>query len=287
MKDKFYNNLEHLAIFAIIVIITMLAAFVVNRFFRRIIKRSTEVLHNDPTNYKFLRHAATFTVYIVGISIATYSVPELRALAGSILAGAGILAVAIGFASQQALSNIISGIFIVIFKPFRINDRLSVNDLTGTVEDITLRHTVIRDFKNGRIIIPNSVISEAIIINSDYEDDRICKWIEIGISYDSDLTKAKKIIREEILKHPYHIDHRTPIQIEKGEEEAPVKVVGFGDSSVQLKAWAWAGNFDNALQLFYDLNENIKLRFDAEGIEIPYPYRTIVFKEPLKQEKNE
>jgi len=70
------------------------------------------------------------------------------------LAGAGILAVAVGFASQAALSNIISGVFVVIFKPFRVGDRLKINELTGVVEDITLRHTVIRDLENKRIIIP-------------------------------------------------------------------------------------------------------------------------------------
>lgn len=277
--------MEHFATFVAIIILTILAAYLVNRFFKRLIKRSSEVLHNDPTNYKFLRHAAIFTIYMVGFSIATFTFPELKTLAGSILAGAGILAVAIGFASQHALSNIISGIFIVLFKPFRINDRLNIRDFSGTVEDITLRHTVIRDFKNGRIIIPNTVISEEIIVNSDYEDGRICRWIEIGISYDSDLKKAKRIIQEEILKHPKNIDPRTPLQIQNGEEKAPVKVIGFGDSSVNLKAWAWAKNFDEALQLFYDLNESIKLRFDAEGIEIPYPYRTIVYKEPKENQK--
>jgi len=101
--------------------------------------------------------------------------PNLRALASSFLAGAGILAVAVGFASQHALGNIISGVFIVIFKPFRVTDRVKLRELTGVVEDITLRHTIIRDFENKRIIIPNFLISEEIIVNSNFEDDRICK----------------------------------------------------------------------------------------------------------------
>jgi small-conductance mechanosensitive channel len=202
----------------------------------------------------------------------------LRVLASSLLAGAGILAVSVGFASQHDLSNIISGVFVIIFKPFRVNDRVNLRELRGIVEDITLRHTVIRDFENKRIIIPNSLISDEILINSNYGDERICKWVEIGISYDSNVEKAKTIIKEEILKHPLHIDPRTPEQLEEGEELAPVRIVGFGDSSVNLRGWAWANSPLDAFKMECELFELIKQRFDNEGIEIPFPHRTLVYK---------
>jgi small conductance mechanosensitive channel len=132
-----------------------------------------------------------------------YAIPSLRTLAKSLLAGAGIVAVAIGFASQAALSNIIAGVFIVIFKPFRVKDRVTVKDtINGVIEDITLRHTVIRNFQNRRVIIPNSMISEEIIVNSDIIESKICKWIEIGISYGSDIDLAKSIMAEEAQNHP-------------------------------------------------------------------------------------
>ncbi len=278
MKELLLNSIEYISIFIAILLITILVAFLVNRFFKRLIRRSTVDMLNDPTNYQFLRHAVTAIIYIVGFSIAIYSMPNLRALASSLLAGAGILAVAVGFASQKALSNIISGVFIIIFKPFRVNDRVKLRDLMGIIEDITLRHTVIRDFENKRIIIPNSLISEEIIVNSDFGDDKICKWIEIGISYDSNIEKAKALIKKEILNHPLHIDPRTPNQIEEGEELAPVKVIGLGDSSINLRGWAWAKNSADAFKMGCDLFEIIKNKFDNEGIEIPFPHRTLVHK---------
>mgnify|MGYP000188653805 CR=1 FL=1 len=284
MKEKLIANFNILIIVLIVIIITIIAAYIVKRFFNRLLKKSADGLNNDPTNYKFLRHTSIFMVYLTGFAIAIYSIPSLKTLASSMLAGAGIVAVAIGFAAQKALENIVSGVFIVLFKPFRVNDRVHIKGLDGTIEDITLRHTVIRDYTNNRIIIPNSVMSSEVLINSDYEDGIVCKWVNIGISYDSDLLKAKQIIKEEILNHPFHIDHRTKQGIEKGEEEVRVKLIGFGDSSVNLKGWAWANNFDNGVTMLYDLNESIKLRFDKEGIEIPYPYRTIVYKEPKKAE---
>lgn len=274
-------NFDYLPYFYALIIVagTILLAFLFRRIFDRIILKSTRILRNDPTKYQFLRHTISALIYLIGFGIAIFQVESLKALAGSMLAGAGIVAVAVGFASQQALSNIVSGIFIILFKPYRINDRVVIKDtLQGTVEDITLRHTVIRDFFNRRIVIPNSVINNEVIINADLEDERICRYINMGISYDSDIAKAKAIMREEVLNHPLRIDQRTSEQIENGAEEVPVRVVSLGDSSVNLRAWAWAANQADAFIMECDLLESIKNRFDAEGIEIPFPYRTVVMK---------
>ncbi len=280
MLEKFSINFEALAISLGIVAGTILVAFIFNRLFRRFIHRNSLLIRNDPTNYVFLRHAITAVIYVVGFSWAVYSLPSLRTVASSLLAGAGILAVAVGFASQHALSNIISGIFIVIFKPFSVNDRLRFqNGLQGIVEDITLRHVVIRDFENRRILIPNSVISEEVIINADFGDDTICKFLEIDISYDSDIDLARAIILEEALRHPLKIDGRTPEQIEAGRPEIPVRVIALGEYYVRLRAYVWARNNADAFELGCDLMESIKKRFDREGIEIPFPYRTIVQKQ--------
>ena len=262
-----------------IILVTIVVAYLINRFFIRLIRRATAEMNNDPTTYQFLRHVSTALIYIIGFSIAIYSVPNLRTLASSLLAGAGILAVAVGFASQQALGNIISGVFIIIFRPFKVKDRLKIRDLTGIVEDITLRHTVIRDFENKRIVVPNSLISEEIIVNSDFIEDKICKWIDVSISYDSDIDLAKKIMEKEVLNHPLHVDPRSAEQLEKGDPEVPVRVILLGESSVNIRAWAWAKDSPDAFVMSCDLYESIKKRFDEEGIEIPFPHRTLVYKD--------
>ena len=277
-SKKMNDNILYIGIFVGILVVTAVIAYLVNRFFARLIKNSTDDMRNDPTNYLFLRHASTALIYTIGFSIAIYMMPNLRALASSLLAGAGILAVAVGFASQHALSNIISGIFIVMFKPFRVHDRLQIRDLTGIVEDITLRHTVIRDFENKRILIPNAVISDEVIINSDFVDERTCRWIDVGISYESNIDLAKKIMAEEVLQHPLHIDPRTPEQIENGDPEVTVRVLSLDEYAVKLRAWAWANSSPDGFVMSCDLYESIKKRFDREGIEIPYPHRTLLHK---------
>lgn len=275
MNDTAYNTL----VFILIVIITSILGLIANKLLTKLVKRSTEGMSKDPTNYKFLKHVILASIYMVGFGIAIYSIPNFRALAGSLLAGAGIFAVAIGFAAQHALGNVVSGVFIVIFKPFRINDRLNIQTHQGVVEDITLRHTVIRNFENRRIIIPNSIISNEIIVNADFGDDKIVRWIDIGVSYNSDIDTVKNIMSEEVLAHPLHIDPRTPEDIESGIPEVIIRVTGLLDSSVNIRAWAWAKDATDAFVLSCDLLESIKKRIDIEpNVEIPYPHRTIYVK---------
>ncbi len=282
MDQQWLNILESAGIILAIIGGTIVIALVFNWFFRRYIRRSSLVMRTDPTNYQFLRHAITAVIYAVGFGWALSTLPQMKSITNSILATAGILAAAVGFASQHALSNIISGMFIVLFKPFRVNDRLSLrNTYNGVVEDITLRHTVIRDFQNRRILIPNSVISDEIIINADFEDDKVISWLEIGISYDSDIDLARKIIQEEALAHPLTLDGRSPVQIDAGDPVVRVRVINLMDYYVQLRAWVWTRDNADAFASRCDLLESIKKRFDREGIEIPFPYRTLVEKKEL------
>jgi len=271
-------ELQSIALFIGIIIATILIAIIVNRIFLKIIKRTADDLGNATTNYQFLRHSSSAVIYILGFTLAIYSLPSLRAVANSLLAGAGIAAVAISFASQHALGNIVSGVFMVIFKPFRVGDRLTVRSLNGIVEDITLRHTVIRDFENKRILIPNAVISDEIIINADFVNDKLCRFVEFHISFDSDIDLAKQIMLEEVCNHPFHVDPRSRVEIQNNMPIVPVRVLSIGESGVLLRAWAWASDAPNGFVLYCDVLESIKKRFDREGVQIAFPYRMVVQK---------
>ena len=114
-----------------------------------------------------------FLIYTIGIIAIVYSIPSVNHIGKTLFAGAGIFSAILGFASQQAFSNIIGGIFLVLFKPFRIGDLIKVGALNeGYVEDITLRQTVIKDFGNKCIVIPNSLISTETIQSLRLEDER-------------------------------------------------------------------------------------------------------------------
>jgi len=278
--DFLINNSQSIVGFIITIILTFVIAAWVRKLLNKFLDSSSSKLNRDQTNLYFLRYIVVAFVYIVGLTIAIYQVPAFRALGTTLLAGAGVFALAVSFASQQALSNIVSGIFIIIFKPFKLKDRITLKsrDLNGVIEDITLRHTVIKDYENRRIIVPNSIISDEVIINSDYSDSRVCKWIDIGIGYNSDIKKAKGIIQEISENHPDSIDVRKKSDIANGVPKVIVRVTGLADSSVDLRAFVWTKDISNSMSMYSDILEQVKERFDRENIEIPFPHQSLFIK---------
>ncbi|WP_319479516.1 mechanosensitive ion channel family protein [uncultured Draconibacterium sp.] len=263
-----------------IVVISYFLSFIARRILTRIIRKKSENLKEDPTKFVFLKNSASFIIFTIALIIIFLITPALNDLGKGLFAGAGILAATIGFASQKAFSNILSGIFILIFKPFSVQDTIEIKSdaLKGVVEEITLRHTVIRDYENRRIVIPNSLISETTLLNSSMTDEKIRKHVDFGISYDSDVDLARKIIEEEIMKHPNFVDNRTEEELEQEQAPVQMRLVSLGDFAVTIRAYAWTNSNNEAFALQCDVFDSVKKRFDKEGIEIPFPYRTLVFK---------
>mgnify|MGYP003629678659 FL=1 len=263
----------------IVAVLTLVAASLVQTWFRRNIKLRIEN-NEDITSYKFLRYIAIFAVYFLGVILMLIAFESMRSFAATALGGAGIIAVVAGVASQEALSNLVGGLFIIFFKPFKLGDIIKVDEsMVGTVTDITLRHTIIRNYENKMIVIPNAIINKEKLINYDLGTPICCQWIEIGISYSSDIDLAKEIMRDECENHPNLIDNRSELDKYNNVPKVAVRVISLGDSAVVIRAWTWASNYNQAFSMKCDLYESIKKRFDKEDIEIPFPHQTVVFKE--------
>jgi small-conductance mechanosensitive channel len=277
--DKIWEQVGFsLLILGIAFLVGRVIRFVIGRFFRR----NAVKLKVDPTRYNFFKNAVDFITFLIAIIIIFRSIPSLHAFGTTLLTGAGILAAIVGFASQQAFSNIISGIFLVIFKPFSVGDRVRIGTLyTGDVEDITLRHVVIKDFENRRIVIPNSVISNETIVNSTITDEKVCMFVEFNISFESNIDKALKAMQETATTHALCVDNRTEEEKEKGEPKVLMRVIEITDFSVKLRAYCWARNPSEGFDLKCDLIKLIKERFDKENIEIPYPHRTVISRDQV------
>lgn len=218
-------------------------------------------------------------IYFTGTLFALLAFPSLRGVAQTALGGAGVIALIAGVASQEALANVVRGIFIIYFKPFKIGDVIKVKDtMVGTVTDITLRHCIIRNFENKMIVIPNSIINKEKLINYDLGELKCCEFVEMRISYDSDVTLAKKIMQEECEKHPLIYDNRTPIDKKDGKPIVKTALTKINESTLNIRAWPWSKSFGDSFQLQCDVNETIKERFDSVGIDMAYPYRNIILK---------
>ena len=278
--DHVPTDFRQLAIVVSILAFTALASWLVKR---AIVGFSNSKINQGgiaQTTLTFAHRLISAVIYTVGIGAALTHIPELKIVGHSMLAGAGIVTVVGGLASQQILGNVVSGFMIIFFRPFKIGDKITFNSqYTGIVEDITLRETVIRDFENNRVIIPNSKISGEVIVNSNHTDNQICKLIDVGVSYSCDLDQAMALMSETVGAHPLIFDNRTPEQRHSDLPVVTVRVTNLGDSTVNLRAWAWARSASDGYTLQCDSLLNIKKRFDQAGIEIPFPQTTISFQE--------
>ena len=263
-----------------IVLLTIIISKVAKIVMLKSLRQEKTILKQYATELTLMRHGIDTFVYLIGIAMIIYTIPSLRAVSVSLLAGAGVLAVVIGFAAQQALSNIIGGISIIISRPYEVGNRVKLDNgnIYGTVEDITLRHTVVKNLENNRYFIPNSIAASTIIENHSIKDSRVLKQIEFLIGYESDIDKATKIIRKVIMKHPGWVDVRTNKEIKDNVDPLLVKVIELADSGVKIRAYAWTKDPTSAFNLFCDVTKTVKEQFDKNKIEIPYPHRTIVYK---------
>lgn len=230
------------------------------------------------TQYRFLRNAVRTVVVISAFFAIIYTIPSLRSFAFTLFAGAGILVAILGFAAQKAFSDIISGIFIVAFKPFRVGDVIQAGSqgFFGLVEDINLRHTTLVTFENRRVVIPNSILSEERIVNSSIRDEAICQYVEIPIAMDADIDMARKIIQEEAMAHEHQIDRRTPDEKKAGEHEVYVRVAEVNNGFILMRAYVWAMDPVLARIMRYDLHESVLKRFAAIRLPVAVPYQHYV-----------
>ena len=206
---------------------------------------------------QILRRAIFYGIFIL------MSVSALRHLGfdlSVVLGAAGILTVAVGFASQTSASNLISGLFLMLERPFSVADIIRVNDITGEVISIDLLSVKLRTFDNLFVRIPNeTMIKTEVITLTKFPIRRID--LLLGVAYKEDIEKVKEVLMD--------IAEKTPLCM---EEPAPLFIFsGFGASSIDIQFSVWVQR-EHLLTLKNEMLEKIKIRFEQEGIEIPFPH---------------
>ncbi len=212
-----------------------------------------------------LARAAHFIVILAGL-MATLSVLQLDEAVTGVLAGAGVVGLALGFAFQDLASNLISGVGLSVRHPFRQGDIIESNGVLGVAESIELRVTVIRTLDGKRVMVPNKKIFQDVLINHSTSGTRRVE-VACGVSYDTDLDMAKATALEALGQLECLIDGREP-EVFFGE---------FGDSSINFDARVWIA-YESQLDYLRakdELVRALKKAFDAKGIDIPFPIRTL------------
>lgn len=284
VKFFYYNTfgviLGKVLLIAVTILLMLIAVKITNRIFRKVTEHMKTVNKSGATLATFLRYPVLFLIYFAAFAIIVSSIPALNQAMNKLLAAGGVLAVVFGLAGQEALGSIASGMMILAFRPFVIGDVVNVvsEGVTGTVEEISLRHTVLRTIENKRVIIPNSTMNAAIVENADYGDKNVCLTLDIGITYESDLDHALEVLAEEVGAHPDYLDLRSDEAKQKGTPRVTVRVNELADSAVVLRALLWGKDNGTTFAMRADLMRRIKKRFDKEGIDIAYPHLVVMNK---------
>ncbi len=206
--------------------------------------------------------------------------PSLR-INNILLKGSALIVAILGFAAQEAISDIISGLLISIHKPFEIGDRIVVEGQDpGVVEDITLRHTVLRVYDDIRIVVPNSVLNSKVVTNTSYKrTDRRGIHLQYSVAYDTDVHRAMDIIRDCVVESPYTLSVENNGII---EDSGPVYFLKFAESALMLDTTIWVTRATSTYVATTDVNLRVNEAFKQNGIEIPYNYLNVVSYEGSK-----
>ncbi|MDR2789530.1 MAG: mechanosensitive ion channel, partial [Campylobacteraceae bacterium] len=214
----------------------------------------------DETTASFL-NSAVYIILLLLVVLAALG--TLGVETTSFIALLGAMGLAIGMALKDSFSSIGAGLLIVFFKPFKVRDLIETAGVLGHVESISIFSTILNTTDHKQIIIPNSKIVADNIINYSAKSVRRVDLV-FGISYEDDLRKAKRILEEIALSTPKVLKNPSPL----------VAVLALSDSSVDFAFRVWVKN-DDYWDVYFAINEAVKLRFDEEKITIPYPQLTV------------
>ncbi len=258
-----FRMLPNFIVAILVMIVVVLLARVVRQMTAKLLARTT----SNETLQKLVARIVHFMVIAVGMFVAL-GILELDKTVTSLLAGVGVIGLALGFAFQDIASNFISGVILAVRSPITIGDIIEVSGFMGTVTDTNLRVTTVKTFQGQAVFIPNSEILQNAIVNySTYGKRRID--LAVGVSYGEDLRQVKKIVLETIDAMNNVID----------PEKTIFSYTGFGDSSIDFEVMFWIAYPDNPsyLDMRSEAIMAIKEAFDNADIMIPFPIRTLDF----------
>jgi small-conductance mechanosensitive channel len=239
----------------VLIVVGLPAAYFLSRLGGRAASK-----HLSEQSGMLVRKGVLYTAELILLAVV---LNQLGFKLAALLGAAGIVGVAVGFAAQTSVSNIISGLFLISEKPFQVGDVISVGSNTGTVMSVDLLSVKVRTFDNRFIRLPNETIIKTEVTNlTRYPIRRID--LKLGVAYREDVRRVMALLEEIAVQNPLCLDEPRPL----------VSFQGFGESALELLFGVWCLQADY-LELRNSILCEIKERFAAEGIELPFPQRTL------------
>ena len=260
--------LPRIGIALIVLILTWIAANVVRWF----VGGATRRAHIRPSLQNLARLLAGIVTWVFGIMVAAVIVfPGLTP--ASMLAGLGLGSVAIGFAFKDIFENFLAGIIILLRNTMRIGDFIECEEIDGKIVEIALRETLVRQTDGQLVIVPNAYLfKNPLTVRTDLDERRVT--VIVGVAYGEDVDKARAVIKRAV---------EACGTVRRDGREVQIFAQEFADSSINYEVTWWTGSTPLDVRRSKDeVVAAVKRGLDEAGIEIPFPYRTLTFKEPLR-----
>lgn len=244
-------------------LVIVLLGWIANKISNRMIAKGMEKRNTDEHVIKTGKKISAFVIYGITflLILGVFGLPL-----SSIGAAVGLIGLGVSFALKDLIANFISGMFILVNRPFKIGDQIEINGESGTVRDIRIRATDIKTYDGRKVIVPNSTLYNDIVINNTAYQNRRFEVI-VGISYNDDIEKARELAEESLEEADRVRDHPRP----------KVLVKDLDDSSVGLRLWGWTrSQRADQLEAASEVTELVKNKYDENGIDIPFPIRTVI-----------
>lgn len=248
---------------AISIVVYFIILLLLKNFLNKISNKTNGI------HIKYFDSLMKIILFIIEVYYLLTLFDATKSLSNTILGGGAVLIAVLSFGAQQAMGNIVSGLFISASKPYELEDKIKVVSggsilAEGIVKDITTRHTVVETFDGQTCIIPNSVMDSSVIVNSTYTEN-VGNFLTVEISYESDVDKAMKIIKRLIVQHKLTLN----------DDSTTVTLSQMTSNGLLLKSTVWTKTINDNFSACSDIRKQILNEFNNEGITIPYNTITI------------
>ena len=246
MKD--YLTLKNFLIIGFFLLLYFLADKAMNRVLKK---------HNNLTN-TFLANAMKVIIVTVGIITILSQYDAFKDVLKSLLTNSAILVAVVGFTLQNSIKNVIAGTLLLSADTFKVGDRIRIpkEDISGEIEELTLRHAKIKLATSERAIVPNYLLNDAVVINNNLDNDETCYALVIPVPINSDIRRAKEIVENVVDAHPDILKNR----------DSSVILTNYQLTSIEIHAMIWTKNIEDSFRVLSELRLEIAEEFLEKGI---------------------
>ena len=256
-------------------IITFLITVIIAKIFTTILEKLVDhAMKKDARAsmpFKYLLKILRTVIYVIATFAILMNVKPLQSVSTAILGATSVMTVVVGLAAQETFGNFIAGFFIVIYQPFHVGDMVNLpeKNISGTVIEITFRHTILNTIENTKIIVPNSTMNSAIVEDKAFGQKTYIRYLVLSVAYNTDIDKLERVITDVVVNTDGVIDTRST---EAKEKHLPINITvnEFLDSGIQIRFPFTTKSLGKSVETASKIRKALLVAFRENGIEIPY-----------------